>query len=127
MSAARRRELVRAARGIRPAEPAAQRFNGQTKSGVWDQVFASLKKHTSHQYLMPDTTLVQAQQRWATENEAAKLGVGVDPAADRPLAYMVADNLWRRLCTILIPGQAHDVLAAPALERDRIKLQHIRS
>lgn len=84
MSAARRLELVRATRGIRPAEPAAQRFNGQAKSGVWDQVFASPNKHTSRQYLMPDTSLVQAQQQWATENEAAKIGVGVAHAADRP-------------------------------------------
>ena len=93
-----------------------KRFTRWAKAGVWEEVFVSLIKDADNQYLMLDSTLVRAHQQAATgkggdQNQA----LGRSRGGLTTKIHMLADSLGRPLRFILTPGQAGEVLSAPAL------------
>ena len=59
-----------------------KRFTRWAKTGVWDEVFASLIKDRDNQYLMLDSTLVRAHQQAATGKGGTKIRLWGAPEVD---------------------------------------------
>jgi transposase len=59
-----------------------KRFSRWARTGVWDEVFASLIKDRDNKYLMLDTTLVRAHQQAATGKGGPRIRLWGVPEVD---------------------------------------------
>ena len=59
-----------------------KRFTRWARTGVWDEVFASLIKDRDNKYLMLDTTLVRAHQQAATGKGGPRIRLWGVPEVD---------------------------------------------